>query len=100
MAGTGGKRKGAGRKTKAEELQANTVMLNALKVIYGSDEDEKTKHIFIKDLYETERGKMFIAEHLFGKAPQEVKNTNLNIDASDMTPEEIKEISEELENAY
>ena len=97
----GGKREGAGRKSKADEEKANVIMLNALKEIYRSDTDEEAKIAFIKDtLMDSQRGQLFIAEHIFGKAPQEVKQTNVNIDASELTEDEIKKINDALNNAY
>ena len=97
----GGARKGAGRKPKADEEKANAIMLNALKELYSVDTDDEAKITFVKDtLMDSQRGQLFIAEHIFGKAPQEVKNTNINIDASELTEEEIKKINDTLNNAY
>jgi hypothetical protein len=73
MAGNGGKRKGAGRKSKADEEKANELMLTALKQIYKKDSDDDAKVSFIISLVETPRGQIFIAEHLFGK-PKESKD--------------------------
>ena len=96
-----GGNKNAGRKSKADEEKANIIMLNALKQIYDKDTEEEAKIEFIKkSLMESQRGQLFIAEHIFGKAPQEIKQTNLNIDASELTEEEIKKINESLNNAY
>lgn len=101
MAGKGGKREGAGRKTKAEEEQANVIMITALKEIYRKDTDEEAKIAFIKDsLMDSQRGQLFIAEHIFGKAPQEIKQTNFNIEAKDLDQEEIKRIKDALNDAY
>lgn len=87
--------------TKAEEEKANVIFVNALSELFNVDTPEEAKIKFIKDtLMESQRGQIFIAEHIFGKAPQEVKNTNINIDKEDMTPEEIKLIKESLKNAY
>mgnify|MGYP006440234567 CR=1 FL=1 len=72
MAKHGGKRENAGRKPIAEEEKANTVFINALKSIHDKEQDDEAKLEFIKDLYESQRGQIFIAEHLFGKAPDTV----------------------------
>lgn len=96
-----GGHKTAGRKSKADEEKANVIMLNALKEIYRKDTNDEAKIAFIKDtLMESQRGQLFIAEHIFGKAPQEVKQTNVNIDASELTEDEIKKINDALNNAY
>ena len=77
MAGTGGKRKGAGRKSKAEEAKANKIFIDALKRIYNKDEDEEAKIEFVVTLAESQRGQIFIAEHLFGK-PKELVDVTSN----------------------
>jgi hypothetical protein len=97
----GGKRKGAGRKSKAEEQKVNNLFVNALKQLYDKETDDDAKVDFIKKgLFPFERGKIFIGEHVFGKAPQEVKQTNLNIEAKDLTEAEIKKINKALDDAY
>ena len=83
MAGHGGKREGAGRKSKAEEQKANFTFLTALKRIHSTEEDEEAKIKFIEDLYQIDRGKIFIAEHLFGK-PKETVETTHNINDFDI----------------
>lgn len=69
----GGARKGAGRKTKVEEEKANKVFLTALKELHNEDTNDGAKIAFVKVLYKSERGKIFIAEHVFGKAPQVIE---------------------------
>jgi len=73
----GGARKGAGRPTKADEQKTNNIFLSALKRIHSTTEDEETKIVFTMDLMKSDRGKMFVAEHLFGK-PKEIKDISLN----------------------
>jgi len=73
----GGARKGAGRPTKADEQKTNNIFLSALKRIHSTTEDEETKIVFTMELMQSERGKMFVAEHLFGK-PKEIKDISLN----------------------
>ena len=74
----GGARPNAGRKSKREEAKANTIFLNALKLIYSKEEEEEAKVAFVQDLAKSTRGQIFIAEHLFGKAPDTV-NSNVNL---------------------
>tara|TARA_R110000851_G_scaffold50227_3_gene120143 strand:+ start:570 stop:881 length:312 start_codon:yes stop_codon:yes gene_type:complete len=97
----GGKREGAGRPTKLDENKSNTLFVNALKELYSKETDDEAKIHFIKEvLLDSQRGQLFVAEHIFGKAPQEIKQTNLNIDAKELTEEEIKKINDALEDAY
>ena len=97
----GGVRKGAGRKPVAEEQKVNTLFITALKELYKTDIDDEAKVRFIKEsLMESQRGQLFIAEHIFGRAPQEIKQTNLNIDATDLSTEEINKINKALESDY
>ena len=97
----GGARENAGIKPKADEEKVNQLFVNALKEMYSVETDDEAKKTFVKDtLMQTQRGQIFIAEHVFGKAPQEVKQTNLNIDATDLTDEEVLRIKNALDNAY
>lgn len=99
MAGKGGARKGSGRKSKADEQKANYIFVTALKRIYSKNTDEEAKIEFVKQLAESQRGQIFIAEHIFGKSPDVVHNLNENYN-TDLTPERIKQINEVLESAY
>ena len=74
----GGARPGAGRKSVFEEKKVNEVFLNALRSINNVETDEEAKTEFAKDLLTFERGKMFIAEHIFGK-PKETIDQNVSI---------------------
>ena len=71
--GRGGARQGAGRKTKAMEEQANIIIIKAIKDLYKADTDEQAKIKFLKDFAQSSRGMQFIAEHIFGKAPQVIE---------------------------
>jgi hypothetical protein len=73
-----GGNKTAGRKTKAEELKANAIFLSALSLIYSKDTDDDNKISFVVDLLESQRGQIFVAEHIFGK-PKETVETTLNV---------------------
>ena len=76
----GGARKGAGRKTKADEQKVNTLFVNALKELYNEDNEESAKIKFIKStLMDSQRGQLFIAEHIFGKPKETIEAThNIN----------------------
>jgi hypothetical protein len=84
MAGKGGARAGAGRKTKADEEKVNFLFVKALKLIYHKDEDDDAKISFIKELAESTRGQIFIAEHIFGKPKDIVDNTHTILDGFDI----------------
>ena len=94
----GGARKGAGRPSKADESKANTIMLQALKEIYKKDTDDEAKVEYVKDLHEFERGKMFIAEHVFGKAKEILETTHV-ID-EDLSNEDIDKLAKILKDRY
>lgn len=79
----GGKREGAGRPTKVDEVKVNTIFLTALKELHNKDKDDEAKVCFVKDLYETPRGQIFIAEHLFGK-PKDIVESTHNINNFDI----------------
>jgi hypothetical protein len=101
MAFEKGNTHGKGRPPKADEEKVNNLFINALKELYKKETDEDAKIHFIKnDLMSSQRGQLFIAEHIFGKAPQEIKQTNLNIDAKELNEEEIKKIQNVLESNY
>lgn len=71
--------KNAGRKSKADEEKVNTIFLNALKTLYEADTDDQAKESFVREtLLESQRGQLFVAEHLFGK-PKETVDQNVNI---------------------
>jgi hypothetical protein len=74
----GGARAGAGRPTKVDELKANAIFINALKVLYKQDLDDDNKIAFVVDLLDSQRGQIFVAEHIFGK-PKETVETTLNV---------------------
>lgn len=101
MAFEKGNTHGKGRPPKADEEKVNNIFLTALKQLHNKETDDEAKIAFVKDtLLESQRGQLFIAEHIFGKAPQEIKQTNFNIEAKDLDEEEIKRIKDTLDNAY
>jgi hypothetical protein len=74
-----GGNKSAGRKPKVEEEKVNNLFVNALKELYRTDVEDEAKVLFIKDkLLESQRGQIFVAEHIFGK-PKETIETTHNI---------------------
>ena len=97
MAGKGGKREGAGRPSKVDEQKANTIFITALRELYKKDKDDDAKVAFVKELLESQRGQLFVAEHIFGKAKDVVENHNFN---QELTKEEAKTLKEVLENKY
>lgn len=78
MAGKGGVRPNSGRKPRADEEKANHIFLQTIRKIYELDNDDEARMAFATDLLSFERGKMFIAEHLFGK-PKDKVETTLNV---------------------
>ena len=75
----GGAREGAGRKPKADEEKVNNIFVTALKQLYKKGTEEEAKVAFVQNLLMSDRGRIFIAEHLFGK-PKETIDQNVTID--------------------
>jgi hypothetical protein len=76
MAVKGGKRENAGRKPKVDEEKVNTIFINALKELYKTTSDDNAKTTFVKNvLMESQRGQIFIAEHIFGKPKETIEQT-------------------------
>jgi hypothetical protein len=78
MAGKGGATIGAGRKSVADEQKTNAIFISAIKKVSNVETDEEARIVFATDLLTFERGKMFIAEHIFGK-PKETIDQNVSI---------------------
>jgi hypothetical protein len=83
MAGKGGAIPGNGRKSKADEEKVNVLFVNALKTFYKVDEEFEAKEKLVHTLLESQRGQIFISEHLFGK-PKETIDSNVNINNFDI----------------
>lgn len=81
--GRGGARPNAGRRTVAEEQNVNKILLTALKRLKNVETDEEAKIEFAKDLLDTQRGQIFVAEHLFGK-PKETIDNNHNFNGFEL----------------
>jgi len=74
-----GGNKNAGRKTKVEEEKVNNIFVKALKELYSTETEEETKIAFVKGtLMDSQRGQLFIAEHIFGK-PKEIIEATHNV---------------------
>ena len=59
-------------------------MMNALKELYNKDTDDEAKIHFVKEvLLESQRGQLFVAEHVFGK-PKETIETTHNVNNFDI----------------
>jgi hypothetical protein len=74
MAGKGGAIPGAGRKPVADEQKTNNIFLAAIKQIKSVNTDDEARIELAKDLLTFERGKIFISEHLFGKAKERIES--------------------------
>jgi len=75
-----GNKLGKGRPKKVDEQKVNTLFVNALKELYSEDNEESAKIKFIKTtLMDSQRGQLFIAEHIFGK-PKDIIDTNHSFD--------------------
>jgi len=96
----GGHKTNGGRKPKADEEKVNSLFVRALKEMYNKKTDDEAKVQFVKELLDSQRGQLFVAEHIFGKAPQEIKQTNLNLDKEDLTDEVIQRIRNNLNESY
>lgn len=80
----GGARPNAGRKPVAEEQKVNNLFITALKELYDKDSEDEAKIHFIKNtLLESQRGQLFVAEHVFGK-PKETIETTHNVNNFDI----------------
>lgn len=74
-----GNKLGKGRPSKVDEQKVNTIFVNALKELYNSNTDDEAKITFVKNtLMDSQRGQIFIAEHIFGK-PKDIVETTHNI---------------------
>jgi hypothetical protein len=66
---------GCGRKSKADEEKVNVLFANALKTFYKVDTDNEAKEKLVHTLLESQRGQIFVSEHLFGKPKETVEQT-------------------------
>jgi hypothetical protein len=82
----GGKRENAGRKSVADENKVNALFQSALKTFYKVDTDDEAKAKLVHTLMESQRGQIFISEHLFGKPKETIDNNHSfnNFDIKDL----------------
>jgi len=79
MAFEKGNKLGKGRPPKVEEEKVNNIFLKALGQLYNKETEEETKIEFVKTtLMDSQRGQLFIAEHIFGK-PKEIIEATHNV---------------------
>lgn len=82
----GGHKTNGGRPTKVDELKVNELFNKALRVLYKQDTDDDNKIKFVVDLLESQRGQIFVAEHIFGKPKETIEQT------TNFNTENIKEL--------
>ena len=79
-----GNKLGKGRPPKADEEKVNNLFITALKELYDKESEDEAKIYFIKNtLLESQRGQLFVAEHVFGK-PKETIETTHNVNNFDI----------------
>lgn len=69
--------------TRSDLGKANDLMLETIRRVFDTRDDDEARIRFITKLLENPRGEMFIAEHLFGK-PKETIETTHNINDFDI----------------
>ena len=72
-----------GRPPKVEEEKVNTIFINALKTFYKVETDEEAKQNLVHTLLTSQRGQIFVSEHLFGK-PKETIDQTINVNQTDI----------------
>tara|TARA_R110000772_G_scaffold197074_3_gene307831 strand:+ start:179 stop:520 length:342 start_codon:yes stop_codon:yes gene_type:complete len=93
----GGKRENSGRKPKIEEQSQQNIFIEAVKKITSQENEDQAKIDLLVELWDTQRGKIFISEHLFGKPKEQVEVTNKNEfpDLSNITTDELQRLLNE-----
>ena len=91
-----GGNKNAGRKPKADEDKVNNLFNTALRQLYKKKTDDNAKVSFIHTLLESQRGQIFVAEHIFGK-PKENVNQTITLNNFDVNKLYDSEAQENLE---
>jgi hypothetical protein len=71
----GGHKTNGGRKPIVDEEKVNVLFANALKTFYKVDTDNEAKEKLVHTLLESQRGQIFVSEHLFGKPKETVEQT-------------------------
>lgn len=67
-----------GRPKKVDEEKKNYLFTEAIKKITRSTDDDESKIKYIVQLADFERGKIFIAEHVFGKPENKIQADIIN----------------------
>jgi hypothetical protein len=78
----GGHKTNGGRHKIADEQKTNAIFISAIKQVKNVETDEEARIELAKDLLTFERGKIFISEHLFGKAKETIESNILLNDFS------------------
>jgi hypothetical protein len=76
MAFEKGNKLGKGRPPKVEEEKVNNIFLKALSELYSTVTEDETKISFVQELMQSQRGQLFIAEHIFGKPKETIETTH------------------------
>ena len=71
-----GNKLGKGRPPKVEEEKVNNIFLKALSELYSTVTEDETKISFVQELMQSQRGQLFIAEHIFGKPKETIETTH------------------------
>lgn len=90
----GGKRKGAGRKPKIEELK----LIERLDSIIESEDAINKLGQLIKD--DNFNALKLYLEYRFGKPKEKIEQTNININEEDLTDDELKRIKDTILGKY
>jgi hypothetical protein len=72
--GHGGARPNSGNKPKQDFEKTNNIFLTAIKQVKDVNTDDEARIELAKDLLTFERGKIFISEHIFGKATERIES--------------------------
>jgi hypothetical protein len=72
--GHGGARPNSGNKPKHDFEKTNNIFLTAIKQVKDVNTDDEARIELAKDLLTFERGKIFISEHIFGKATERIES--------------------------
>jgi len=72
--GHGGARPNSGNKPKQDFEKTNNIFLTAIKQVKDVNTDDEARIELAKDLLTFERGKIFVSEHIFGKATERIES--------------------------
>lgn len=88
----------AGRPKKDVEEHAAEIIRTAIREIYKKDTDPEAQVSFVKDFAKTPRGMQFVAEHLFGKAPQIIEGESKLVvtDLTNVSTQTLLQLEKEM----